>query len=56
MINYFVVFIDENNYLILYIFRIFGGIGLVIVFFCFLGYLGIYNEIRCFLILVRILF
>lgn len=56
MINYFVVSTDENNHLILYIFRIFGGTGLATVLLCLLGYLGIHNEIRCLLILVRISF
>ncbi|XP_023487185.1 tetraspanin-19 isoform X2 [Equus przewalskii] len=47
--------LDENNHLILYIFRIFGGTGLATVLLCLLGYLGIHNEIRCLLILYAVL-
>lgn len=54
IISYFIIFTDENNHLIVYIFGIFIGTGSAIVFLCLLGYLGIHNEIRWILILVCI--
>lgn len=47
---------DENNHLTVYIFRILIGTGSAILLLCLLGYLGIHNEIRWLLILVRISF
>ncbi|KAF5926599.1 hypothetical protein HPG69_001228 [Diceros bicornis minor] len=47
--------LDENNHLVVYIFRILIGIGSATVLLCLLGYLGIYNEIRWLLILYAVL-
>ena len=54
IISYFIIFTDEKNHLIVYIFGILIGTGSSIVFLCLLGYLGIHNEIRWLLILVCI--
>ncbi|XP_019507831.1 PREDICTED: putative tetraspanin-19 isoform X3 [Hipposideros armiger] len=53
--NNFITAVDENNHLIVYIFRIFIGTGSAVVLLCLLGYLGIHSEIRCLLILYAVL-
>ncbi|XP_016054954.1 PREDICTED: putative tetraspanin-19 [Miniopterus natalensis] len=53
--NIFFSALDENNHLIVYIFRILIGTGSAIVLLFLLGYLGIHNEVRCLLILYAVL-
>ncbi|XP_032974065.1 tetraspanin-19 isoform X2 [Rhinolophus ferrumequinum] len=53
--NNFITALDENNYLIVCIFRILIGTGSAVVLICLLGYLGIHCEIRCLLSLYAVL-
>ncbi|XP_037380355.1 tetraspanin-19-like [Talpa occidentalis] len=51
----FLTALDENNHVIIHIFRILIGTGSAIVLLCLLGFWGIHNEIRCLLILYAVL-
>ncbi|XP_022408128.1 putative tetraspanin-19 [Monodon monoceros] len=53
--NNFFTALDENNHLIVYIFRILIGTGSATVLLCLFGYLGIHSEIRWLLILYAVL-